>query len=534
MATFNLNTAELERVKLTKEQQKHIVDIYKNAAKSVAKKAKTLPKTPSAPLYEEHLKNLQKELEKELKKAEMSLKGEIEGNMKSAAQAVVNDNSKFVDKLGLGIKGAYSFVPADIVKSVASGQLYEGKWSLSRALWKNHMKTQYNINAVVAQGIAENKSAYDIAKDLEKYLNPEARKDWDWSKVYPGAAKRVDYNAQRLARTMVSHAYQQAFVRTTKNNPFVEDYVWLSAGGNRTCEVCMERDGKHFPKDSLPLDHPNGMCTFEAYIPQSMTEIADRLADWVEGKADPSLDKWIEGMGGIASEVKDNVQSGTNVQRIPSSKEWISLFERQTTSSMLEMEESAFERFTEAEKASLREYTGSSYKEMNGWLRTAAKRGKEAADNKHGDWYAGDIQRCQSALKKTALEKDLILRRGTDLGDLAGFLDGDFFDNKSILEGMSAKSLNKLFQGKVGQYAGFTSTSSDWNKGFGGDVEIVFYAPKGTQASSIMSISTFGTSEGETLLNAGTTVRINKIEESDGHRNSVIRVFMEILVKNQK
>lgn len=534
MATFNLNTAELERVKLTKEQQKHIVGIYKNAAKSVAKKARTLPKTPSAPLYKEHLKNLQKELEKELKKSEMALKEEIESNMKSAAQAVVDDNGKFVDKLGLGIKGAYSFVPADIVKSVASGQLYEGKWSLSRALWKNHMKTQYNINAVVAQGIAENKSAYDIAKDLEKYLNPEARKDWDWSKVYPGAAKRIDYNAQRLARTMVSHAYQQAFVRTTKNNPFVEDYVWMAAGGARTCQLCMDRDGKHFPKDGLPLDHPNGMCTFKAYIPDSMTDIADRLADWVEGKADPSLDKWVESMGGIASEAKDSVQSGTNVQRIPSSKEWISLFERQTTSGMLEMEESAFERFTDAEKTSLREYTSSSYKEMNGWLRTAAKDGAKAADKKHGNWYADDIRRCQAALKKSALEKNLVLRRGTDLGDLAGFLDGDFFDNKSILEGMSAESLNKLFQGKIGTYAGFTSTSSDFNKGFGGDVEIVFYAPKGTQASSIMSISQFGTGEGETLLNAGTTVRINKIEESDGHRNSVIRVFMEILVKNQK
>lgn len=529
MATFNLNTAELERVKLTKAQQKHIVDIYKNAAKSVAKKAKTLPKTPSAPLYEEHLKNLQKELEKELKKAEMALKGEIEGNMKLAAQAVVDDNGKFVDKLGLGIKGEYSFVPADIVKSVASGQLYGGKWSLSRALWKNHMKTQYNINAVVAQGIAENKSAYDIAKDLEKYLNPEARKDWDWSKVYPGAAKRVDYNAQRLARTMVSHAYQQAFVRTTKNNPFVEDYVWLSAGGNRTCEVCMERDGKHFPKDGLPLDHPNGMCTFEAYIPQSMTEVADRLADWVEGKADPSLDKWIEGMGGIASEVKDNIQSGTNVQKIPSSKEWISLFEHQTTSGMLEMEDSAFKRFTEAEKASLRVYTGDGYEVMNGWLRTAAREGKKAADNKYGDWYTGDIQRCQSALKKVALEKDLVLRRGTNFGDLAGFMEGDFSENMAKLKNMSTQALNDRFKNMIGTYDGFTSTSSDWDKGRRGDIEVVFYAPKGTQASSIMSISVFDADEGETLLNAGTRVRINKIEESDGHKNSILRVFMEIL-----
>lgn len=534
MAKFNLNTAEQERVKLTQQQQKHIVDIYKKASKAVAKKAKTLPKTPSSPLYKQYLEDLQKEINKELKKAEMSLNGEIKGNMKAAAQAVVDDNANFVNKLGLGIQGAYGFVPADIVKMVSTGQLYEGKWSLSRAIWRTHMKTQYNINTVIAQGIAENKSAYDIAKDLEKYLNPEARKDWDWSKVYPGAAKRIDYNSQRLARTMVSHAYQQAFVRVTQNNPFVQDYIWLSAGGNRTCEVCMERDGKHFPKDSLPLDHPNGMCTFEAYIPDSMTEIADRLADWVEGKADPSLDKWIESMGGIADESKMNVQSNTNVQKIPSSTDWISYFQNQNTQGMLDMEEAAFEKFTSTEKDALRTYTGSAYEKMNGWLRTAASSGQKAANAKYGDWYADEINWCKSALAKAALDKDLVLRRGTDLGDLAGLLDGDFFDNKRILEGMSVESLNKLFQGKIGRYAGFTSTSSSWDKGFQGDVEIVFYAPKGTQASSIMSISRFGTSEGETLLNAGTTVRINKIEESEGHRGSRIRVFMEILVKNQK
>ena len=67
--------------------------------------------------------------------------------------------------------------------------------------------TQGDIQYIVAQGIASQKSAFDIAKDLEKYVDPSAKKDWAWSKVYPGTKKVVDYNAQRLARTMVSHAY---------------------------------------------------------------------------------------------------------------------------------------------------------------------------------------------------------------------------------------------------------------------------------------------------------------------------------------
>ena len=113
---------------------------------------------------------------------------------------------------------------------------------------------------------------------------------WDWSKVYPGTAKKVDYSAQRLARTMVSHAYQQSFVKTTQKNPFVTKYKWVSSGGARMCEICAARDGVEYSKTDLPLDHPNGMCTFIAVIEDSMTDIADRIADWALGGSDPELD----------------------------------------------------------------------------------------------------------------------------------------------------------------------------------------------------------------------------------------------------
>lgn len=296
MAKFSLNLAEQERVKLTQQQQENIVKIYQRASKAVGKRAKTLPKTPSAPLKEWYLKELQKEINLQLRKAEKSLEDQIKGNMAQVSQTVVDEASNFNSKVGLKVEGAYFYVPDEIVKTLSTGKLYSGDWSLSNAIWNTHIKARQSINNVVAQGIAENKSAYDIAKDLEKYLNPEAKKDWDWSKVYPGSAKRIDYNAQRLARTMVSHAYQQSFIKVTQNNPFVQDYVWHSANSDRTCELCADRDGRHFPKDDLPLDHPNGMCTFEAYIPDSMTQIADRLADWVQGKEDSSLDRWYQSM----------------------------------------------------------------------------------------------------------------------------------------------------------------------------------------------------------------------------------------------
>ncbi len=67
--------------------------------------------------------------------------------------------------------------------------------------------------------------------------------------------------------------------------------------GGRTCELCSSRDGQLFDKDSVPLDHPNGMCTIVAVIPQSDQEIADELAAWANGKENPALDKWLKSAG---------------------------------------------------------------------------------------------------------------------------------------------------------------------------------------------------------------------------------------------
>lgn len=320
MAKLNLNTAQQTRVSLTQKQQKHIAQIYNNAALSVGRKARSLPNTPSSPLYKSELNKLKKELKIQLTAAEQALKSEIYDNMESAAQAVVKDNLQFLKNVGLTVEGAYSKVPTEIVKMVATGQLYEGKWSLSRALWKDHMKTQYDINTIVATGIAANKSAYDIAKDLEKYLKPDARKDWDWNKVYPGTRRKVDYSAQRLARTMVSHAYQQAFVRTTQNNPFVTEYIWLSSGGERMCEICADRNGQHYPKDKLPLDHPNGMCTFEAVLSGNMVDISNRIADWALGGSDPELDNWAESLYEQQGITPESVKGSVHYQTMSQSQ----------------------------------------------------------------------------------------------------------------------------------------------------------------------------------------------------------------------
>lgn len=285
------------RVQVTNEQAQQIRKLYKELSDEYKERLRILStkQTVSARIREQYLKDYVKDLERDMQYLNNNLENTITSNMLRVAEAVVDDSLKLDKEMGFGgIMTKQFYIPQDVVVIVTSGELYKGKWSLSGAIWSTNQKQLNDINSVVAKGIAGNKSAYEIAKDLERYVNPSARKDWNWSKVYPNTNKKIDYNAQRLARTMVSHAYQESFVECTKDNPFIESYRWLASGGDRMCPVCEERDGQIYSKDDLPMDHPNGMCTFEVVIEKSYEEIGRELADWVNGEGDPELNAQID------------------------------------------------------------------------------------------------------------------------------------------------------------------------------------------------------------------------------------------------
>lgn len=276
---------------LVKEQEKQIKAMYAQLSKEASKMAEDISKKEniSSVLRRSYLKALEKRLNSAMEEIGSSVNTLIPNNMKAMAQAVVNDNLKFFDEIGLSVKGALSHVPTEIVNRVVTGKLYESNWTLSKAIWSNVAKNQVDIEHIVAKGIALNKSAYDIAKDLETYVDPLKAKPWEWRKVYPNSSKVIDYNSQRLARTMVSHAYQQSIITTVKDNPFVIGIKWQASHSARTCQLCISRSQDNsyglgdgvFPKGEVPLDHPNGLCTFTTVMKED-DDYVSRIADWVK------------------------------------------------------------------------------------------------------------------------------------------------------------------------------------------------------------------------------------------------------------
>ncbi len=321
MNEFKLGNAEKLRDRLTKEQEQEIANTYKQVADKVKKKLKSIPDngTATSALKKQQLQRLKKLLDSEYKSMRDKIGKQIEQKAKETTQGPINAAKEFAKKLGfVKLEGSYASVPNDVISSIVTGQVYDGDWSLSSALWKDVQHKQKDINKVIADGVSMNKSAFDIAKDLEEYVDPKAKKSWDWKKVYPGVSSKIDYSAQRLARTMPAHAYQQSLEATVKNNPFIDGYIWHSGTGKRTCEICRERDGKFFAKGKLPMDHPNGRCTFITKG-QSMMDISDRLADWVNGKSDKGIDKYMEDLYG---KVKQEKSKGLTKAQQKKADEW--------------------------------------------------------------------------------------------------------------------------------------------------------------------------------------------------------------------
>ena len=302
MPTLKLKDAERARNAIMKTQKKQIEKLYKDAAKEVAKKAILLKNRTniSSQMRVIYLNQLEKQLEAEAKKISSELTTITKSGMFSVSKSVVDNSLLNLSKLGMNTSGLLSRVPNDVVRNIATGNVYDTGWSLSKRIWGIQQKTMQDIHTVVAEGIAQNKSAYDIAKDLEKYVDPNAVKNWEWKKVYPNTSKKVDYNAQRLARTLTQHAFQQSTERVNNPNPFVTGYIWHSALiHGRTCEECMDRDGTFFEKGTVPMDHPQGLCTILPHVEQPLKDVANQIADWVESKEGtyPEIDayyKWMQ------------------------------------------------------------------------------------------------------------------------------------------------------------------------------------------------------------------------------------------------
>lgn len=296
--------SQVRRSRIVRQQQKQIKKAYEEALKEITKSVDKLygKNDVSSSMRRVYLNKLKDDIKNQMDIVDGKTETIIKDNIGLMAEEVAKNTQMYNSKIGLNAIVNSTSLRHRVVTNIVTGKVYDSKFTLSSSIWGDNKRRLNEINRIIARDILQNKGVYDIAKDLERFVNPKARKDYDWSKMFPGSRRKIDYNAQRLARTMVSHAYQQAFVEATINNPFVAAYRWITSGSDRVCPICIDRESTDqfglgpgiFPKDRLPLDHPNGMCTFECVMAMSDEEVGEAIADWYLGEGDETMNNMID------------------------------------------------------------------------------------------------------------------------------------------------------------------------------------------------------------------------------------------------
>lgn len=296
--------SQVRRSRIVRQQQKQIKKAYEEALKEITKSVDKLygKNDVSSSMRRVYLNKLKDDIKNQMDIVDGKTETIIKDNIGLMAEEVAKNTQMYNSKIGLNAIVNSTSLIHRVVTNIVTGKVYDSKFTLSSSIWGDNKRRLNEINRIIARDILQNKGVYDIAKDLERFVNPRARKDYDWSKMFPGSRRKIDYNAQRLARTMVSHAYQQAFVEATINNPFVAAYRWMTSGSDRVCPICIDRESTDqfglgpgiFPKDRLPLDHPNGMCTFECVMAMSDEEVGEAIADWYLGEGDETMNDMID------------------------------------------------------------------------------------------------------------------------------------------------------------------------------------------------------------------------------------------------
>lgn len=153
-------------------------------------------------------------------------------------------------------------------------------YTLSNRIWRTSVETRRKIDALLAEGLAEGRSARDMAKELEAFLQP-GRALRRTNKPYGSDAS---YDAMRLARTEITAAHSRAGFMSAQLNPFVQQYEVVLSGSHPKPDICdgVAADGPYEMADMehLPPLHPHCLCHLRWVVTDDIdTIIADLRSD---------------------------------------------------------------------------------------------------------------------------------------------------------------------------------------------------------------------------------------------------------------
>ncbi len=195
-----------------------------------------------------------------------------------------------------------------VVEKLVASNFYKDKRSLDSRIWGYSNKNRKDIDRLIKANVARGANAKTLAKSLDNYVNPVKKTEAKTLEV--GMNKSISYQAQRLARTSITHAFVETSVQNAINNPMCIGLQWnLSSQhyirqvkwrGEDECDEYAEQNryglGEGvFPPEKYPIPHPNCLC-YPTQVIVPINEASKMMNDWATGGDNDILDSWFDGI----------------------------------------------------------------------------------------------------------------------------------------------------------------------------------------------------------------------------------------------
>jgi hypothetical protein len=227
----------------------------------------------------------------------------IESNISKSSNIQNGVQLSFVDTIAPNVKTKEALkrtitkISNDSVKQLIAGEYYKDGKTLSKRIWNITGDNCNKIDTIIKDNIAKGANVRDLAKELEKYVNPKNRITPKTFKDGIGG-ENISYQARRLARTSITHAQTETIIQNSKKNPFSKGLKWnLSASHSSRMhgkkDICDDYEGRVFKPDEVPLQHPNCLCYFTEVL-EDFDKCIKMMNNWSNGETIPDIDKWIK------------------------------------------------------------------------------------------------------------------------------------------------------------------------------------------------------------------------------------------------
>lgn len=294
--------ARKEFLRLNKKQEKELLSIYRELAKQLSSEIDSC-RTSSSKQY---LSEMEEMVQAYTNYLELKLNKTIKNNIKASSHIASSVELAYYNSITNDVRLRTIFnklvvtTSANTVKKLIQGQYYADGKTLDHRIWNLTKKNAKDIDTLIKVNISRGANSRKLAKQVDKYVNPLKRTE---AKTFvSGMSSKVSYQAQRLARTSITHSFAETTIENAKNNPFNIGIKWILSTSHYEKQVkrhgpdiCDKYADKIFKPKDVPVQHPNCLC----YLLEESEDIdivIEKLNKWCNGEPNLELEKWLENL----------------------------------------------------------------------------------------------------------------------------------------------------------------------------------------------------------------------------------------------